>query len=279
MKLLANPIVIRMGFALLAAVGAFVVGVVGMRMLRRGMVEADVPMSMDPENSVALQTSAIIQQLKQQKFVLENKQQTDRRRSKTSEQITAATMANLPCGVLFVGPNGLVRQANVAARKILGFASPMGMSVNELFRDARAVGSDGDAGTVSESLQRALSRASPAVHFDCPYWTPSGDERTLRMKLVPVQASGEILGVLAVISDASEVTGMQRDQILQAESSAEMALELKTSLSNIRDWTGKMMRSGDRKDLAQDISAEADRLEQVVGGFLAGRERARAAEV
>jgi PAS domain-containing protein len=279
-KLLANPIVIRMGIALLAAVGAFVAGLVGMRMLRRGMVETDEPGSADPENVLALHTSAIIQQLKQQKFVLENEQQTDRRRSKASEQITAAVMANLPCGVLFIAPNGLVRQANAAARQILGFGSPIGMSIQEVFRDARAIGTAGNQGPLSESFQKALRTDGQPLHLESTYRLPSGSERTLKMKLAPVLAAGEVLGVLAVVSDRSEVAGMQREQILRAESSAEMALELKTSLASIRDWAGKMQRGSreDSRELASDISAEAERLEKVVGGFLAGREHSRAAE-
>ena len=280
MKLLANPIVMRMGIALLAAAGAFVAGLVGMRMLRRGMVETDEPGSADPENALALHTSAIIQQLKQQKFVLENEQQTDRRRSKASEQITAAVMANLPCGVLFIAPNGLVRQANAAARQILGFGSPIGMSIQEVFRDARAIGAAGDEGPLSESFQKALRTDGQPLHLESTYRLPSGSERTLKMKLAPVLATSAALGVLAVVSDRSEVAGMQREQILRAESSAEMALELKTSLASIRDWAGKMQRGSreDSREWASDISAEAERLEKVVGGFLAGRERSRAAE-
>ena len=55
---------------------------------------------------------AVIQQLKQQKHELQSSQREERRRAKTSENISAAVLSNLSCGVLFFTPNGLVRQAN-----------------------------------------------------------------------------------------------------------------------------------------------------------------------
>ena len=51
-----------------------------------------------------------------------------------------------------------------------------------------------------------------------------------------------------------------------------MALELRTSLATIREWAGQMNAAepSQQQRLAGDISAEAERLERVVGGFLAG---------
>jgi len=117
-----SPLFVRMAAVLLAGVGAFVLGMVGVRWLRRQLVEGDsIPEDLGSENATALYPySAVIQQLKQQKFALESEQQAQRRRTKTSEYITASMISHLPCGVLFVGPNGLVRQANAAAKKDAG---------------------------------------------------------------------------------------------------------------------------------------------------------------
>jgi PAS domain S-box-containing protein len=281
-KILTNPIFVRMVAALLSAVTAFVVGVVGIRMLRRGIVEdADLAEVSGSEATLPLQTSVIIQQLKQQKFALQNEQQADRRRTKTSEQITAAIIANLPCGVLFVAPNGLVKQANAAARRILGFASPLGMSVGELLRNARVLCESETDVTVTEVFQSALSKKSQPDQFESPYVTPNGEERALRVTLIPVSApSSEILGIAVVINDQSEVADLNRAKVLHAETSAEMALELRSSLSSIREWVERMKATNDpqrTRDLAADIWADVDRLERLVGGFLAGSDRARAA--
>jgi PAS domain S-box-containing protein len=282
-KILTNPIFVRMVAGLLSAVTAFVVGVVGIRMLRRGIVEdADLAEVSGSEATLPLQTSVIIQQLKQQKFALQNEQQADRRRTKTSEQITAAIIANLPCGILFVAPNGLVKQANAAARRILGFASPLGMSVGELLRNARVVRESEADVTVTEVFQSALSKKSQPDQFESSYVTPNGEERTLRVTLIPVSApSSEMLGIAVVINDQSEVADLNRAKILHAETSAEMALELRSSLSSIREWVERMKATNDpqrTRDLAADIWADADRLERLVGGFLAGSDRSRAAK-
>jgi PAS domain-containing protein len=281
-KILTNPIFVRMVAALLSAATAFVVGVVGIRMLRRGIVEdAEVSEISGSEATLPLQTSVIIQQLKQQKFALQSEQQADRRRTKTSEQITAAIIAHLPCGVVFVAPNGLVKQANAAARRILGFASPLGMSVGELFRNARVVCESGADMTVAEVFQNALSKRAKPDQFESPYVTPIGDERTLRFTLIPVSAaSSEMVGIAVVINDESEVADLNRAKLLDAETSAEMALELRSSLSSIREWVEQMKATNDpqrARNLAADVWADADRLEKLVGGFLAGSDRARAA--
>ena len=276
MKILISPMFVRMAVVAVAAMAAFVLALVAVRLLRRQMVEgSEISDDLGPENGNALYPyTAVIQQLKQQKFALENEQQVQRRRAKTSEQITASMIAHLPCGVLFVAPNGLVKQANSAARQMLGFASPLGMGVSELFRDAEAVSGSGTGGKVAEAFQCALQSMAGANHFGSSYLTPAGEERLLKFELIPMcAAAGEMLGVAAVISDESESADFQRARVSHSEASAQMALELRTSLATIREWSEQMQATTDREEasrLAGDISAEAERLEKMVGGFLSG---------
>jgi PAS domain S-box-containing protein len=216
----------------------------------------------------------VIQQLKQQKFELQNQQQAQQRRAKTSEHVTAAVIANLPCGILFVTPNGLVRQANAAARQILGFASPLGMSVVEIFRDARAIAESGSWVKAADVLKDALRGQANSADLEFSYDTPSGDSRALKLTSIPLHTpAGESLGVAAVIRDESAVTDRRRAELLRSEVSAEMALDLRTSLSTIRECASQIMASSNHeftKNLANDISVETDRLGKVVGEFLAG---------
>ena len=276
MKILISPVFVRIAAVALSAMAAFVVGLVVVRLLRRQMVEgSEITEDLGPETGNALYPyTAVIQQLKQQKFALENEQQVQRRRAKTSEQITASMIAHLPCGVLFVAPNGLVKQANAAARQMLGFASPLGMGVSELFREAEAVSGSAAGGKVAEAFQSALQSLAGANHFESSYQTPAGEERMLKFALIPICATGgEMLGVAAAISDESESADFQRARVLHSETSAEMALELRTSLATIREWSEEMQATTDREQarrLAGDISAEAERLGKMVGGFLAG---------
>ena len=98
MNLLVDPTVLRMGALLFAAVAAFGLGWFAMRLLRKNLV-AD-PDSLDhapltPEGLPVHAYHAVIQQLKQQKHELLSLQQVERRRAKTSENISAAVLSNL----------------------------------------------------------------------------------------------------------------------------------------------------------------------------------------
>jgi PAS domain-containing protein len=273
-KLLANPIFVRMAAVLVIAGIAFVGGVIAFRILRRKILEDDVLSEGLDTGTTLYPYSAVIQQLKQQKFELQNQQQAQQRRAKTSEHVTAAVIANLPCGILFVTPNGLVRQANAAARQILGFASPLGMSVVEIFRDARAIAESGAWVKAADVLKDALGGQANSADLEFSYDTPSGDSRALKLTSIPLHTpAGESLGVAAVIRDESAVTDRRRAELLRSEVSAEMALDLRTSLSTIRECASQIMASSNHeftKNLANDISVETDRLGKVVGEFLAG---------
>jgi PAS domain-containing protein len=278
-KLLTNPIFVRMAAAFLIAIAAFVAGIVGLRILRRRIIEDDVlPDNAGQENTL-YPYSVVIQQLKQQKFELQTEQQTQRRRAKTSEQITSAVIANLPCGVLFIAPNGLIKQANAAARRILGFASPLELGLDELFRDASYVLNSGESGRVADLFKQALRGQMPSP-FEGRYCMANGEERALGITLIPLNTpSGEALGVASVITDESSNADSRRAQLLHGEISAEMALELRSSLAAIRESAQQMSATNDQRLLANfttDISSEAERLERLVGGFLAGSGQAKA---
>ena len=282
MKLLTNPVVLRMAAAFVIGTAAFVVGIVALRMLRRRMLsDADLTGNSGQENTL-YPYSAVIQELKQQKFELQSEQQTQRRRAKTSEQITSAVIANLPCGVLFIAPNGLIKQANAAARRMLGFASPLGLGLDELFRDARYISDSGESERAVDLFRTALHGDVPPA-FDVRYQTAQGEERALRVTLIALNApSAEPLGLAAVIADQSSTADSQRAQLLHSEISAELALELRSSLTAIRDSAQQMCSASNpqsRAHLAADISEETRRLESRIVGFLAGRDQIKASAV
>jgi signal transduction histidine kinase len=65
---------------------------------------------------------------------------------------------------------------------------------------------------------------------------------------------------------------MRRNQALRGDVSAEMALELRSSLATISDYARKLASNYDQKSaeqLATDIAVEADLLQRNIGGFLA----------
>jgi PAS domain-containing protein len=266
-----------MGLGLLVSMAAFATGILGIRALRRKLVEGESPS--DPlglTDDASYAYSAVIQNLKQQKFELQNQHAAQKRRAKTSEQITASVIANLPCGVLLIGPNGLAKQANAAARRLLGFASPLGMSPEELFRDALAIPEAREPAPLAAEVRTCL-RGRIRSTFQSRYQTTAGDERSLSMTLIPLTMD-DAAGLACVISDETAVSQLNREKLLQSEISVEMALQLRSSLSVIRDYANRIgHEQQDAAHLADDIAAETDRLEKVVGGFLAEPVAKRAA--
>jgi PAS domain S-box-containing protein len=282
-KLLTNPIFLRMASVFFTAVFAFVAALLVMRRLRRGLIDEDFSIDTPRESdSLPLHTyHAVIQQLKQQKHELQSLQQSERRRAKTSESISAAVLSNLSCGVVFFTANGLVRQANSSAKHILGFASLVGMSAAELFRDANLLASSRTK--LAEAVQAALREKSPYRRLEAQYVTPRGEERELEITVSSLHGpDGEAFGAACLINDRTEFFQIRRQQELRGEMSTEKALELRTSLTTISGYAQQLAASRDpelARQLASDIAAEAAHLDRTIGGFLAGTAARAAAEV
>jgi PAS domain-containing protein len=288
--MLSNPIVVRMAVVLFVSAFGLWVATLLLRRMRRILTEESFAVDSVPElDQFPMHTyNAVIQQLKQQKHELLSVQQVERRRAKTSENISAAVLSNLSSGVLFLTTNGLVRTANAAAKSILGFASPVGMSVSEIFRDARlssslSLGSqDTLAAAVQASLREPGLRTQGLLRsVEADYNTPAGDQRILEITISPVPTpSGETLGAACLITDKTEFATIQRLQELRGEMSAEMALALRSSLATISSYAQQVAVSSDPtlvRQLAVDIVSEAADLDHTIGGFLAGAKAVRAA--
>jgi nitrogen-specific signal transduction histidine kinase len=205
----------------------------------------------------------------------------ERRRAKTSENISAAVLSNLSSGVLFLTTNGLVRTANAAAKSILGFASPVGMSVGEIFRDARLASSPGSQETLAAAVQASLRERSASRRAEADYFTPLGEQRVLEITISPVYGpAGETLGAACLITDKTEFALIQRLQELRGEMSGEMALALRNSVATISSYAQQLAVTGDPtsvRQLAVDIVSEAADLDHTIGGFLAGAKAAKKA--
>jgi PAS domain-containing protein len=277
MKLLTNPVFLRMAGVAACAMLAFVIGWFLIRRMRRNLQEERTLGEGNPANdSFPLHTyHAVIQQLKQQKYELQALQQAERRRAKTSENISGAVLSNLSSGVLFFNMAGLVKQANHAGKKILGFASPLGMSAKELFRETHVQISRRSLVKLSEALASTLKEAVGFREEEADYLTPAGEARVLDVTVSPVYAAnGELLGAACLLNDRTDISRMRREQVMHGEISAEMALQLRNSVSLISEYAETMAASGDARQtqqLAKDIRSEAEHLQLTIGGFLTGR--------
>jgi len=276
MNVLSNPMVLRMAFGLVVSGFACLVGIMLARRLRRTFTEAG---SLEdshpaPEQFPMHAYNAVIQQLKQQKHELATAQQAERRRAKTSENISAAVLSRLPSGVMFFAANGLVRQANSAAKQILGFASLAGMSAEEIFRAATLVPATGLPPRLTDAIQTALRGEAPARGLQVHYITPAGEQRILDITMTPVCApAGDALGAACLINDRTKMVEIEQQQQLRGEVSAEMALALRTSVATISGYARQLANGRDPEQtqrLAKDIILEAAELDHTIGGFLAG---------
>jgi nitrogen-specific signal transduction histidine kinase len=248
-----------------------------MRRLRRTIAaEADLENTAAPSlEALPLHLyNTVIQQLKQQKHELQVQTQTEQRRARTTENLSQAVLSNLSSGVLVFGTNGLVKQSNPAAKEILGFASPSGMSAEDILRGA-VVGSGGRTANpvhLADQVHSILRGDSKRRQVEADYTTPAGAKRHIALTVSPVPAvDGSLLGAACLINDLSEFERIREQQELHGEISAEMALELRNSLTTISGYAQQLANSSDpelSKQLAADIAGEAAHLDRSIGGFL-----------
>ncbi len=288
-RLLANPLILRAMLLFFATASAFVLAIWLMRALRRNIAaESDLGSGAAPKlEALPLHLyNTVIQQLKQQKHELQVQTLAEQRRARTTENFSQAVLSNLSSGVLVFGLNGLVRQANPAAKEILGFNSPSGMSAEDIFRGAAvcsppsssghaAVYDDGlgdTHGRLTEEINAVLREGSQCRQLEADYTTPTGHKVRIAVTVSPVPAvDGSLLGAACLISDRSEFESIRHQQQLQCEISAEMALDLRTSLATIAGYAQQLARNRDPElapQLAADIASEAARLDRHIGGFL-----------
>ena len=276
MKLLGSPIVIRMAGLLLVSGFAFLLGLIFIRRMRKTLSqESTWDGGSTSVESLPLHTyHAVIQQLKQQKHELQSLQLVERKRAKSTENISAAVLSHLSSGVMFFAPTGLIRQANTAAKHILGFASPVGLSAPEVFRQATFAAPSAPGRSVAEVVRASWRENIPAGPMELEYVTPSGQKRFLEVTVTAVNSSSdEVLGAACLINDKTEVTLIRQQQELRGEMSAEMALELRNSLTTISGYAQQLAASRDpelARQIAADIASEAAQLNHTIGGFLAG---------
>jgi PAS domain-containing protein len=297
-RILANPVLMRAAVVLICASCAFLLGLLCIRLLRKKISEeGDLSLKVVPSlETLPLHLyNTVIQQLKQQKHELQVQSQAEQHRARTSENFSQAVLSNLSSGVLVFGTNGLVKTSNPAAKSILGFASATGMGAEDIFRGAvvRAAqstapgdlrdGSGEEAVTLADEIGAVLREGSKRREIEAEYETPAGEKRFIAVTISAVPAvDGGLLGVACLINDRTEMEEIRRHQELQGEISAEMALQLRTSLTTISGYAQQLANSRDpelAKQLATDIAHEAAQLDHSIGGFLTRKRAAQAAAV
>lgn len=278
-NILGNPMILKAVLVFFLAGAAVVFFIMLIRGLRRKITaEAEL----GPERPPSLEAlplhlyNTVIQQLKQQKHELQVQHQAEQRRARTTENFSQAVLSNLTSGVLVFDGSGLVKQANRAAKEILGFQSPSGMSAEDIFRGAEVCCTKTSSELkVSSEVLAVLREGGKARQAEADYVSPNGKKLRIAVTVSPVPAvDGTLLGAACMISDRSELERIRNQQLLQGEVSAEMALELRTSLATIAEYAKRLEQIQDRETVRQigaDITSEAAQLDMRIGGLLAAK--------
>jgi PAS domain S-box-containing protein len=283
-SLLANPAMMKLVLAVVLGMVALVVLGFALRLLRQSLVgggggESGKSSSKSNDFDITLATyQSVIQQFKAQGQELERLRQQDRQRASTTENISDAVISNLTSGVVLFSPVGLVQQANPAAKKILGYASPYSLHARDVFRGATALRNvQGQQGSLPDILDRAAKTLEAVQRMEVDYMTPQGEQRVLGLTISPVQDKvAALLGTACLISDLTEMSKMAQQVRLQenmaslGEMSAGIAHEFKNSLATISGYSQMLAAETDpeTREFAQKIALETNNLTRIVTDFL-----------
>lgn len=294
-EFLHNPLMVRMALGLIIFICLFLLGAVLIRKVRQEVTEDLSPAGLPQEGSAAFGFAAyngVIQQLREREKGLQRLLEVEQQRSTSSEIIHEAVLANLSGGVVFLDRMGGVRQANRAAKSLLGYASPLMFNLRDLFRTVTLVRWPDGSETNSPSelitvLQQAIRDGAAFPRVEVEYSTPSGQSRTLALTAFPVieknpmastkENDKEALGSCCLIEDLTQLTEIARQMhasenlASMGEISAGLVRDFKHSLETIASHAQALAHSDtsdDTRHLAEKIKAEAESLSKVVSEFL-----------
>jgi signal transduction histidine kinase len=282
LKLLANPVVLASIALFVFAAAAFGLGVYLIRRLRKELFGSRETAPRADSAAFAMQAyNAVIQQLKEKESELQKLRQAAAERANASENISAVVLDHLASGVVLFNTNGLVQQANPAAKKLLGFGTAAGLHARDIFRGAGTVRSEaGDAtpSSVAAIVEACLKENRVFRRLEIDYTTPTAEKRVLGITISPVGGNaGERLGATCLITDLTQVSELSRQLRMReslaamGEMSAGMAHEFKNSLATIAGYS--QMLAGDNdpetvRQFAERIRGETATLTRTVTEFL-----------
>ena len=282
--LLQNPVVLKSAVAFVLTVFFIVIGLIIIRQVRREIVSAEEPkrVSADTPGFSLAAYEGVITRIKEQERELATLRRSEAERARESATVSEAIVSNLPSGVVLFNTAGLVRQANPAARALLGYASPSSMHLRGIFKSVSAVrfttdaitSPDAPADQLAAAIERSIRENLQYRRIEADYVTPSGEKRVLGITVSPVRhASGEALGAACLLTDLTDITRLSEQVKLKesmaalGEMSAGIAHEFKNSLATISGYA-QMLAAEGSSEFATRIADETANLSRIVSDFL-----------
>jgi PAS domain-containing protein len=285
-NLLRNPLLVKMALLAFFCVLLFLAGIVFIRKLRRN-IESESKSPLLPESGAGLSLAtynSLAGRLRDKEKELRELREQYQADSVMASGIQETVLGNLSCGVVFFDRTGLLRQANRAAKSLLGYSSPFSFHIRDLFRGVsrlrwRETGEEAQsAAPLNQALQKTLRSGTAFPRMRVDYRSPGGQKRVLGLSAFPVQRkNGEILGVSCLIDDLTEIAELSqevhRSENLASlgEISAGLIHDFKKSLDTVRTQAQSLLQ--DRTDpathvCAGKIVAEIESLSRIADEFL-----------
>lgn len=285
-KLLHNPITLKMALLAIFCVSLFLLGIILIRKMRRSIQTEGEPVRLSQGNSgFELATyDGLARQLREQEKELQQLREQYQKEAAVAGAIHEVVLANLNCGVMFFDRTGILRQANRAAKLILGYSSPFSFHMRDLFRGVTRIkwtdiaDEAQSAAPLIQALQESLRSGAAFPRMKVDYRTPGGQKRTLGITASAVRAKSlEILGVSCIIDDLTELAELanevHRTENLASlgEISAGFVHDFKKSLATLRaDAQALLQEPADPSGrlYVQKIVSELDSLARIASEFL-----------
>lgn len=286
-KLLQNPMALKVILATLFCLLLFMFFALMVHGMRKKIAADSEAARLSADNSPLFSLGTyqgVIQQLRAQDRELRQAREQDQQQAALAETISEAVLANLSSGVLFFDKQGLVRQANRAARLLLGYSSPFSFHIRDLFRGVTRVRwpdtdrEDHSSAALIQAMQQSLRTGEPVIRARVDYLTPASQKRVLGITVSAVRhKSGEVFGLSCVVNDFTEVAELSHE-VERAENlaslgeiSAGLINDFKKSLNIIVEHAENLIKedsSDASRFYAERILSEAESLARIVSDFL-----------
>jgi len=218
-KFMANPVVMQAAGLLFLICGIVIIGAFAVKTARRDLVSDGKSISApraETTNFALATCQSVITGLKQNVEQLQTSVAAEKNRAALAEASANLLLENIDTGVVVIGQNLLVKAANPAARRLLGYQAPLNMHTKEVFRGLRTVelpSTNGALTGISQAIRDVIANGAEYRGVPAAYSTPAGDSRNFSLTLLPsaTQAS-EVRSVICLIAFGIGMSALSGDQ-------------------------------------------------------------------